>query len=116
MTTVLIVEDEADLADVLAALLESRGYRVLLAYNGREGLARSLEERPDVVVTDMMMPLMDGQEMIRKMRENPAMCDVPVIVVSAVDRSRGDNPHFLRKPFELQELIGLLEQVTGGSD
>lgn len=102
--TVLIVDDEFGIAEVLEAILGDSGYRVVTAINGKQGLARLEETRPDVVLLDLMMPILDGPGMLRTMQANPVFRDIPVVVMSslaeAVVMEMGIRCFaFLRKPF-----------------
>src|SRR5437868_3202309 len=118
--TVLIVDDEVVIADAVAAVLEDEGYRVATATNGQEGLTRAAELKPDLVLVDMMMPVMDGEEMCRRLREDPATRRIPVVVMSAVHRSVRDLPFdyvaFLSKPFDLDTLLDTIADAlkSGG--
>lgn len=119
MKTVLVVDDEFGTLDVLTTALEDEGYRVLTAANGRRGLERLEElrpEKPDLVISDFMMPLMDGAAMVRRMRESADFRDVPVIMMSAAPeaalRKHLDGyAAFLRKPFSIQALTGIIESL-----
>jgi CheY-like chemotaxis protein len=72
MATVLVVDDEFGIVDVLETILTDEGYRVLTACNGKQGLVRLAEERPDVVLLDLMMPILGGAGMLREMAAVPA--------------------------------------------
>ncbi len=118
MKTVLIVDDEHAIVDVLQGLLGDEGYHVLTAANGREALERLSEGIPDVAVVDVMMPVMGGRELVRTMAANPAFARVPVIMMSAAPRSivfpeGDDTPYaaFLPKPFDVEHLLGLLQRL-----
>lgn len=112
---VLIVEDDADLRDMMAQLLSLEGFRAATAANGREALdyLRGSEEKPDVILLDLMMPVMDGWEFRRKQQADPAVADVPVIVLSALDQSRAAGvpaEAFLKKPLDFDRLLQLVRQ------
>ena len=116
MKTVLVVDDEFGTLDVLVAALEDEGYRVLTAANGRRGLERLAEHKADLVISDFMMPLMDGAAMVRAMREHPELRDIPVIMMSAAPeaalRKHLDGyAAFLRKPFSMQALTRIIASV-----
>ncbi len=118
MKTVLVVDDEFGIVSVLEALLEDAGYRVLTAANGRKGLERLAERRPDVAVLDFMMPLMDGAAMARAMREHRDWRDIPIVMMSAVTeaslRARFDGyDAFLRKPFRAEDLLSAIARLVG---
>lgn len=116
MRTVLVVDDEFGTVEVLVAALEDTGYRVLTAANGRRGLERLEENKPDLVISDFMMPLMDGAAMVAAMRANPSFRDIPVIMMSAAPeaalRKRLDGYEaFLRKPFRIGALLEAVRRV-----
>jgi CheY-like chemotaxis protein len=107
---VLIVEDDADLREMMAQLLSLEGLSVA---NGREALEylRNGHERPNVILLDLMMPVMDGWEFRRKQQADPAVADVPVIVLSALDPSRAAAvaaDAFLKKPLDFDRLLQLV--------
>lgn len=80
--TILIVEDNAELKKLLQTILGER-YHVLVASNGKEGFEKVLEVLPDMIISDVMMPVMDGLEMIKKIKENKDICHIPIIILSA---------------------------------
>jgi len=110
---VLVVDDDADIRETLADVLEVAGFVVTLAANGREALER-LRARPfDLVVLDLMMPVMTGWEFREEQLRDPAIAGVPVIVVSA---ARAPRPlaasAFLPKPFDLDAILTLADQLA----
>lgn len=117
MRTILVVDDEFGVADVLAAALEDEGYRVNTAANGREALTRLGEEVPDLVITDFMMPVMDGPAMAHAIRA-AGHPDLPIIMMSAMPeaavRQRFDGYFgFLRKPFRIHAAADLVARALG---
>ena len=111
---VLIVEDEVDSAEVLQFVLEAEGHTVGLASNGREALERLEEVRPDVVVTDLMMPYLDGRQLAHAMAADERFRTIPVIAMTAApDSLRPTDPFVavVHKPFDLDVLLGLLRRV-----
>lgn len=118
MATVLVVDDEHAIASLLENVLEDEGHRVLVASNGRIALVRAAETRPDLVITDFMMPVMDGAELVKAMAADAALAGVPVIVMSSMpeaavtERCPGVKLVFLRKPFNIFELIELVARLT----
>lgn len=112
MKTILIVDDEADIALTLKALVERDGYRALTAFDGTEALHKIVEEHPDLVVTDITMPRMDGLELIEKMRSTAGVADTPVILMSAHDHATP--MRFLRKPFTASELLASARELLDG--
>jgi DNA-binding response OmpR family regulator len=81
--TVLIVDDNEDLVQILGARLEAGGYRVLMALNGEEGIAKAEAEQPNLVLLDVMMPGMDGFEVLRRLKESERACQIPVVMLTA---------------------------------
>jgi CheY-like chemotaxis protein len=114
---VLIVDDEFGLADITADLLTDRGYEVAIAINGKLGLA-SLEQRAaDLVLTDLMMPIMDGPEMTRRIRANPALANIPIVLMTALPEAipegeLGQHDAVIVKPYKIAELLALVERLT----
>jgi CheY-like chemotaxis protein len=114
--TVLVVDDEWVIADTVAAVLSDAGYHVLIAANGRQGLERLAEERPDIILLDVMMPVLDGPGMLQAMGKDPALQDLPVVLMSSlpertVATMADGHRAFLPKPFLTPELLGVLERV-----
>src|SRR5690242_13837415 len=89
MKTILVVDDEYAMVEALSALLADEGYRVVAAANGEEALARLADSSPDLVLLDVMMPRLDGREVLRTMRAEPAFARVAVIMMSAAARPLG---------------------------
>ncbi len=86
--------------------LEYAGYEVVDAHHGAAALERAAESPPDLVITDLMMPVMGGRELIDRLRSNPATASIPIIVLSANGSLRaGDADVALDKPFEVDELL-----------
>jgi CheY-like chemotaxis protein len=114
--TVLVVDDEFGTVEVLVAALEDAGYRTLTAANGRRALERLEENKPDLVLSDFMMPLMDGAALVAAMRAAPAFRDIPVIMMSAAPeaalRKHLDGYEaFLRKPFRVPALLAMIAAI-----
>jgi CheY-like chemotaxis protein len=106
--TVLLVEDDLDIRDVLQDVLEAEGYDVIPAANGKQALDfLTLNDPPgaDLVILDLMMPMVSGWEVLERMARDRRLADIPVIVVSAVAREKPPRAYtFLRKPFTLETL------------
>ena len=83
MTKVLVIDDDNGVRDVIIRLLSRRGYEVVEAAFGKEGCSKATSERPDIILLDLMMPVMDGFEVLRKLKSNPATMSIPVIVLTA---------------------------------
>ena len=118
MPTVLVVDDEFGIVDVVETILADEGYRVLTACNGKQGLVRLSEERPDVVLLDLMMPILGGAEMLRAMAAEPAHQRIPVIMMSSLredviaERCKG-YAAFLHKPFRVAAVLSTVARVLG---
>ena len=109
---VLIVEDDEDLRDMMAQLLTIEGFQTATAANGREALEYLHHtSKPNLILLDLMMPVMDGWEFRRQQKADPAIAPVPVIVLSALDPSRAagvDAAAFLKKPLDFDRLLELV--------
>lgn len=118
MRTVLIVDDEFGVAEVLQSILEDEGYRVVCAINGKQGLARLLEVKPDLVMLDYMMPIMDGARTLAEMRQQPQSAHIPIVMMSSLEEaSIRENctgyAGFIRKPFRAAAVIALVGRLLG---
>jgi CheY-like chemotaxis protein len=118
-TRILIVDDEYALADVLADLLAERGHEAVVAINGRIGLARLAESRFDLVLLDVMMPVMDGPALLRAMRGDPRHAEIPVVMMTAIPASfpATEPPAYqemLRKPFSTEALFATVARALDG--
>lgn len=114
MATILVVDDEQPLRDLLAEILESEGHRVIVAGNGREALAMARRDRPDLVVSDVMMPFLNGVKLCQQLKAEASTASVPVILMSAagprvVNGSGADA--FLKKPFDLDEIEAIIGRL-----
>lgn len=114
MKTVLVVDDEFDLSSTVRAILEGEGFRVDVCANGREALDRLRAARPDLVLLDVMLPVVDGYGVLRAMRQAPDLADVPVVLMNSFP-PRPDCSGwqaFLRKPFNLGALLNIVRQAV----
>jgi two-component system cell cycle response regulator len=118
-STILIVDDDPVTREALEALLSSKGYQVVSAASGFEGLARAAEYTPDAVLLDVMMPGMNGFEVCKRLRADARLAEVPVIMITALDdrdarllglRTGADD--FISKPFDSLELEARLRTIT----
>ena len=90
MARVLVVDDEPDIRDSLVDILGYAGYEMLEAEDGGEGFEKASSQQPDIILLDVMMPVMDGFETLKKLRENPATKTIPVIMLTAISAARGE--------------------------
>ncbi|MFZ2096078.1 MAG: response regulator [Anaerolineales bacterium] len=113
------IEDEAEMIDLVRLILSRRGYTVLGANGGREGLELIRNEIPDLVLLDLMMPDMDGWDVYHQLKSEVPTRDIPVIVITAkaqnIDKILGLHiakvDDYISKPFSPQELLERVEQV-----
>lgn len=115
MARVLIVDDEPDVLFLLRTILVRAGHDVTEAPNGAQALDRLTEAHPHVVVTDLMMPVMDGRELIRRLREDPGIAQTPIILVSAFPDENAGADVVIRKPFRAAELIDSVNRLAEGA-
>jgi CheY-like chemotaxis protein len=111
MTVILVVDDEPLIAMALEAALEDVGYEVVTAANGRQGLERLAEVRADLVLLDMMMPVMSGPAMLAAMAAQPELAGIPVIILSSLPEAaiRGRTTGvaaIIRKPYTVDQVLG----------
>ena len=116
MKTILVVDDELASAEVLSLILEEEGYRTFCAANGQQALARVRDVRPQLVVLDFMMPVMNGGEMGHALREDPATRDIRILMNSSLPEE-AVRPHFagydafLRKPYNVDVALALIGKL-----
>jgi CheY-like chemotaxis protein len=118
--TVLIIEDEADAAELFAEMMRVSGFRVRKTSSSTPAIDMMTDEKPDVVLLDIMMPEVSGLDILRKMRRDPALANIPVVVVSAksmpADIKIGMDAGasiYLTKPVGFLELKEAVERVLG---
>ena len=117
---VLLVEDELGLSKLMVMILEDEGYQVVEAANGAQGLARLQEVKPALIITDYMMPELNGYEMVRAIRRNPELDDVPILMMSAAlpqqVQGRELVDEFLPKGTGLEVLVNTIRKLLQGRD
>ena len=120
--TILCIEDEPEMIDLIRLILGRRGFNVQGAAGGIEGVRLVRELQPDLVLLDLMMPDMDGWEVYQQMKADPATRDIPVIIVTAkaqnIDKVLGLHiakvDDYIAKPFGPQDLLDSVERVLKG--
>ena len=117
-TKILIVDDEPNIVQTLQDRLEMNEYDVATACNGQEGLEQAINESPDVILLDVIMPVMDGHEMLEALRKQPGCDDISVVMLTArsqtQDIARANAcgiEDYIVKPFDLSELLEKIESV-----
>ena len=118
MKTVLVIDDEVAIAEVLETIITGAGYRAVLASNGRQALDRIKDNPPDLIVTDFMMPVLDGSGLIAALSALPEHCRIPVIMMSSLPESSvashcSGYAAFLRKPFRIGGVLQIIEKMIG---
>ena len=124
---ILAVDDERHIVRLVEVNLQRAGYEVVTAYDGKEALEKVKTENPDLVVLDVMMPFMDGFEVLRNLKANPETAEIPVIMLTAkaqdADVFRGWQSGvdcYLTKPFNPMELLTFVKRIfdsqSGGGD
>ena len=119
----LVVEDIPDILNLLYATLTFKGYRVVTAHNGQEALEAIALERPGLIITDILMPKMDGFSLVHRLRINPETRDIPVVFLSATyvepeDKAFALNigvTRFIEKPVNLDELLPTIAELMARS-
>lgn len=112
---VLVVDDDPDILEALSEILEAEGFEIRRARNGKEALERLEPDPPQLILLDLMMPVMDGWEFAQRMRQRPSVAGIPLIVLSA-DRNVGSKATdigavgHLAKPFELNDLLDMVRR------
>lgn len=108
---ILIVEDDVDFQDIYSLYLQGESFQVSKAFNGSEGLAALEKETPDLIILDLIMPVMDGEEFYVRLREHGAWASIPVIIASVNEKlpakiaERGGVSAVLKKPFAVDSLL-----------
>lgn len=119
---ILVCDDERHIVRLIQVNLERQGYQVVTAYDGKEGLEKIKAEKPDLCVLDVMMPYMDGFEVLKSLRRDPAYENLPVIMLTAKaqDKDVFEGYHYgadmyLTKPFNPMELVTFVKRIAQGS-
>ena len=114
---VLVVEDDPDLRKSICTVLDDAGYTSRPAENGEVALERAREERPCVILLDLMMPIMNGWEFRSEQLRDPNLSSIPVVIMTAdgraADKARTLHADYLRKPIHLDALLELVNDYCG---
>ncbi len=114
---ILLVDDDPDFVEAVKVIVENGGYDVTVAYDGQEGLEAVAEEKPDLIVLDVMMPVMNGHEACAKLKKDKATAEIPIILLTAVadrvttstythrDMLESEAEDYMPKPVEPKELL-----------
>jgi two-component system cell cycle response regulator DivK len=115
---ILVVEDQEDNRRILRDLLTSADYEILEAENGEEALTAAAKQRPDLILMDLQLPIMDGYEATRRIKADPTLTDVPVIAVTSYSLSNdrvkaraAGCDDFVPKPYSPRQLLAKIQQL-----
>lgn len=123
MKKILLVDDDVEFCEAAKLLLDSEGYEVILAYDGKEGLEKARAEKPDLVILDVMMPEMNGYDVCVVVKADPELKKIPVVLLTAVDQALFKTTYtrvmglmteaddYISKPVEPVELVKRVEDL-----
>jgi DNA-binding response OmpR family regulator len=107
--SVLVVDDDRDIRDAIAQILTEEGFEVSEAGNGQQALAEIARKMPDLVLLDLMMPVMNGWQVLQALRQTAHLSKLPVVVLSAIEAH--GCPDYIQKPVSLDRLLALIDTV-----
>lgn len=116
--TILIVDDEKDLVELLSEKLEQAGFKVLTAHDGQEGLNVALREKPDLILLDIIMPTMDGLTMLKKLREDEWGKNAEAVLLTVLDDPKtlseamemGSYEYFVKTDWNIDDVVGRIKE------
>jgi two-component system, cell cycle response regulator DivK len=117
---ILVVEDQEDNRQIIRDLLTSAGYELVEAVDGEEGVRLAESERPDLILMDIQLPVLDGHEATRRIKQNPELRHIPIIVVTSYALSGDDrkamaagSDGYMAKPFSPRQLLATIRKFLG---
>ncbi len=120
-STIMVVDDDPDLVDILRARLEQREFNVMGVYSGSQALAGIEKQKPNLIVLDIMMPEMDGLEVLRRLKAAPETSSIPIILLTALDEdediltgSKMGSDHYITNPFKSAHLMTVIDHLLSG--
>lgn len=121
MQKIMLVEDDDNLREIYSIRLTAEGYQVAMAHDGEEALAVAVKERPDLIITDAMMPKISGFDMLDILRATPEMKDIKVIIMTALSsdeqRARGEslgaNRYLVKSQVGIEDVVNVVHDVLG---
>jgi len=120
-STIMVVDDDPDLVTLIRAILEQKEFNVLCAYDGPQALAGLEKQKPDLILLDIMMPKMDGFEVLRRLKAAPETSSIPVILLSALNQLKDISTgykmgadHYITKPFTIAHLMTVIDHLLSG--
>ncbi|HMA36735.1 MAG TPA: response regulator [Chloroflexia bacterium] len=118
MATILVVDDEPSLLSILEAILQEQGHAVFTAGNGQEALDLLQATTPDLILSDVMMPVMDGYQLVQQIRSRPAWQHIKIVLISAAPIRRTPPlpiDETIAKPYDLDTVETLIDRLLGPS-
>jgi DNA-binding response OmpR family regulator len=124
MAKIMLVEDDRSLSEIYAIRLQAEGYQVVSAGDGEEALAMAVRERPDLIISDVMMPRISGFDMLDILRSTPETKNIKVIVMTALSsdeqRKRGEalgaDRYLVKSQVGIEDVVNAVKEVLGGGD
>ena len=116
MKTILVVEDQAELRETVVEILEYEGFQVIAAPNGQVAFELATDHLPDLILSDLMMPVLDGYGLLELLRHHEPTAGIPIFFFSGVNDDRKDkinlpNVRFITKPFDVKQFVTLLSKT-----
>lgn len=124
MAKILIIDDDVDIVESTKVVLESKGYEVIFALSGQEGIAKAAQEKPDLIILDVMMPGMDGFQVARELKKDLNMRNTPILMLTAIKDKMGLDfkseagdqdwlpvDEYCEKPLDHKELAEKIEKL-----
>jgi CheY-like chemotaxis protein len=115
--TILVIDDDPAMQTVLEIALREAGYRVEVASDGQEGVAKLVSLRPNLVICDIMMPQMDGVEAFQRMKDQLQEDGIPIFIITALNRKpwfadlEAEGAVIIQKPFDIEQVLGLIQTM-----
>ena len=112
---ILVVDDDPDIVKEVSRVLKSKAYEVIVAYNGEEGLQKARKEKPDLLLLDVMMPVMDGFNVAEHFKRDSSLSQIPILALTSFSESLGqpfqfEVAEYLKKPIRAKDLLDALEK------
>jgi len=116
MKKILVIDDNHEMVDLMRQRLEAKKFQVLTASEGVEGLAKAREEKPDLILLDIVMPVMDGYVFIQEFKRDDSLKKIPVIILTAKGQLKDlfnveNMNNFISKPFEFDDLYAMIQKL-----
>jgi DNA-binding response OmpR family regulator len=122
MSKILVIEDDVKVQESISDLLETRNFEVLMANNGKDGILKAIEEKPDLIICDIMMASLNGYSVLHSVKSMPELESIPFVFLSALAEQKYVNmgiekgaDHYLVKPFRSEELFSVINELLNKS-